>query len=225
MSVAPSSDLSPAVHAAIEELYTAFARPTPREVDGCPCCTTEAELRGLVETPLRELAEEQLGNYSFSALLTVGSPDDLRYFWPRMVELSTRGEMWPDVEIVIAKPALAEWRSWPSAEQEAIERFARAWMADLARRELDGHEVGKWVCAFGRLFEDVVPLLSPLLEPCPAAEANLFALYSVNARKVGRGKLASSFWRDAPANEARVADWLRSEPVVDALSRFYARSE
>jgi hypothetical protein len=217
--------MHPELESAIEAMYAAFARPVPLEVDGCPCCITEAQLRALVETPLRELADEQLGSYSFSALLTVGSPDDLRYFWPRMVELSTRGEMWPDVEIVIAKPARAGWRSWPRAEQEAIERFARAWMADLARRELDGHEVNEWICAFGRLFEDVVPLLSPLLEPCPAAEANLFALYSVNARKVGRGKLTNSFWHDAPANEARVADWLRSEPVVDALSRFYATSE
>lgn len=214
------------LEAAIEALYAAFARPAPREVGGCTrCCITPGELRALTETPLRELSGDQLGSYAFSVLLTVGDVDDLRYFWPRMAELSVRGGLWTDVEVVFGKPRLGEWRSWPRAEQDALERFARAVMGDLARREVDASELDGWVCGFGRMMEDVVPLLAPLLEPTPAAEANLFALYSLNARRIGRGKLANAFWDDASAaNEARVAAWLRSDPVSAALSRHYAAS-
>jgi hypothetical protein len=215
--------MHPDLEAAIEEMYAAFARPTPREVDGCPCCTTKEELRALVETPLRELNEEQLGRYASSALLTVGDVEDLRYFWPRIAELSVRGELWTDIEVVFDKPRRGEWRSWPRAEQEAIERFARAVMDDLARRELDAFEVDGWVCAFGRLMEDVVPLLAPLLEPTPAAGANLSSLHLLNARRIGRGKLTNAFWdAESAANEAQVATWLRSDAVGKALARHHA---
>jgi len=217
--------MHPDLEAAIEEMYAAFARPAPREVDGCPCCTTEEELRALTETPLRELGEEQLGRYASSALLTVGNVEDLRYFWPRMVELVVRGELWTDIEVVFDKPKRGEWRSWPRPEQEAIERFARVVMDDLARRELDAFEVDGWVCAFGRLMDDVVPLLAPLLEPTPAAGANLFSLHLLNARRIRRGKLTNAFWdEESAANEARVAAWLRSDAVSAALGRHRAAS-
>jgi hypothetical protein len=216
--------MHPQLQAAIEEMYAAFARPAPRAVDGCTvCCFTEEELRALAETPLRQLGEKQLGSYASSALLTVGDVDDLRYFWPRMVELAARGELWTDLEIVFDKPRRGEWRSWPRREQEAIEGFVRAQMAELARRELDDDEVDRWVCAFGVLMEgeDVVPCLAPLLEATPASRANLFSLYSWNARKVARGDLSNPFWDSAPGNEARVAAWLRGAAAGEALARYH----
>lgn len=214
--------MDPELEAAIEEMYAAFARPVPREVDGCPCCATAEELRALVETPLRELCGEQLESYSFSAMLTVGSADDLRYLFPRMVELAVRTELPVDTEIVFDKPRLAEWHGWPRAEQEAIERFAAARMADMARRELDAFEVDGWVCAFGRLLDDVVPLLAPLLTATPAADANLFGLYSVNAKRLPKKSLSNSFWDKDSANEARVAEWLLGDAVTEALWRHHA---
>ncbi|HKP76675.1 MAG TPA: hypothetical protein VJT67_14190 [Longimicrobiaceae bacterium] len=210
--------MHPDLEAAIEEMYAAFARPAPRAIDACTvCCFTEDELRTLVRTPLRELTPEQLGSYAFSALLTAGDEHDLRYFWPRMVELSARGELGVDLEVVFDKP-----RRGPQREQAAIERFARAQMADLARREYDFDAVDGWVCAFGRLFEDVLPLLAPLLEPTRAAAVNLFGLYSFNARRAARGTLINSFWDDDSENERRVAAWLCGDAVGDALARYYA---
>jgi len=215
--------MHPDIEAAVEEMYAAFARPRPRAIDACTvCCFTEKELRTLVETPLRELTAEQLWEYAFSALLTAGDENDLRYFWPRIVELSARGELGVDLEIVFEKPRRGEWRTWPQREQDAIERFARAQMADLARREYDFDEVDGWVCGFGRLFEDVMPLLEPLLEPTRAATVNLFGLYSYNARRAARGTLSNSFWDEGSENERRIAAWLCSDPVGEALGRYYA---
>jgi hypothetical protein len=212
------------LEAAIEVMYAAFARPAPREIDGCPCCITAGELRALVRTPLRSLSEKQLGSFAFSALLTVGEVEDLRYLWPRIVELAARRELWVDLEVVFGKPRRGEWRSWPPREQAAIEGFVRAQMAEMGRRELDSGEADEWVCGFGRLLEgeDVVPFLAPLLEPTPAAAANLFDLYSYNARRAARGDLSNPFWDDAPENEARVAAWLRGHAVGEALARYYA---
>src|SRR5215208_384408 len=96
--------------AVLDELYAAFAGPAPREVVGCPCCTDPAELRVLVAVPLRELSALQLESYASAALLTVGEPKDLRYFWPRILELAARGEPPTDLEIIFAKPREAQWR-------------------------------------------------------------------------------------------------------------------
>jgi hypothetical protein len=214
--------MHPELEAAIEAMYGAFARPRPREVNGCPCCTTPEELRALMETPLRELGDEQLARYASSVLLTVGDVDDLRYFWPRIVDLTARGELSIDCEIVFGKPPLGDWRRWPQAEQDAIEGFVRAQMGDMARREYESFDVDAWICAFGRLMEDVVPYLAPLLEPTAAAGANLLGLYSFNAEELAQGKLGDPFWTGAPGNATRVAAWLGGEAVAAALSAYRA---
>jgi hypothetical protein len=156
---------------AIAELSAAFARPTPRAVEGCPCCITPAELDALVSTPLRALSSAQLESYAFSVMLTAGCAENLRYFWPRLVELSFRGELFTDREVVFAKPRLAEWDSWPAAEQHATGRFAAAVLGDMAKRRYDRSDVDGWICGFSRMLEDVTPHLDPLLAETPAVAA------------------------------------------------------
>jgi len=208
------------IEAAVEELYAAFARPTPRVVEGCPCCMSEAQLRTLVETPLRELTSDQLREYTALVLLTVGSADDLRHFWPRMVELAVGGERYPDLEIVFGKPTLGGWREWPAREQAATERFVDAVMEEMAETEHDPFDVDSWVCAFGRLLEDGLPLrLAPLLRDTPAAGANLSGLRSLNLRRTAGGKPSNWFWSDAPRAAAELTAWLRSDAVAEALAR------
>ncbi|MFB7905786.1 hypothetical protein ACFC1T_05120 [Kitasatospora sp. NPDC056076] len=49
-------------------------------------------------------------------LNTVGSPADLRYFAPRILQLVLTGELaWPDVPLVCRKLAQAGWQDWPEA--------------------------------------------------------------------------------------------------------------
>lgn len=208
---------------AIAELYAAFARPAPRAVEGCPCCITPAELDALVRTPLRALSPAQLESYASSVMLTVGSAEDLRYFWPRLVELSFRDELLTNREIVLAKPRLAEWESWPANEQRATRQFAAAVLGDMATRPYERSDVDDWICGFGRMLEDVTPYLDPLLAETPAAEANLLGFHSWNARDLARGRLANAFCRDEPQAEARVVAWLRRPDVAAAIARAYQR--
>src|SRR5215208_4014606 len=109
--------------AVLDELYAAFAGPAPREVVGCPCCTDPAQLRVLVAVPLRELSAAQLEPDAGAALHTVGDAEDLRYFWPRLVELAARGESPTDVETLFAKPREANWRAaWTPRQQAATKQ-------------------------------------------------------------------------------------------------------
>jgi len=217
--------MNPNFEAAIERLYAAFARPTPAAVEGCPCCTTEEELRVLVETPLRELTADQLGWYGSKALTTVGNAEDFRYFWPRLVELAARGDLRADREVVFSKSRRAGWRSWPVEEQTATEHFAAVLLEDFSETEYDEWELDSWVCALGRLLEDLPPWLAPLLRDTPAAASNLAGLYSLNEPKLARGRLANPFWRDEPEAAAAVAAWLRSDEVAAALARFHASQD
>ncbi|HEU4453183.1 MAG TPA: hypothetical protein VFR81_08980 [Longimicrobium sp.] len=207
------------IEAAIEELYAAFRRPTPGRVEGCPCCTTEAELRALVGTPLRGLTAKHLWRYAFSVMLTVGGPHDLRYFWPRLMELAARDEPPADLEVILAKPRLAGWRDWPEREQTAMERFIAAIIGDWAVTEHDPFVVDSWICGFGRLVEELPPRLAPLLRDTPAAAANLAGLHSVNLPEIAEGRPSNAFWSDHPRAAAEFAAWLGGDEVAAALAR------
>lgn len=216
-------DVSLDLQLAIGELYAAFARPTPRVVEGCPCCITADELETLVSTPLRELDATALESYASSVMFTVGDAEDLRYFWPRLVELSLRDELQTNREIVFAKPRYAEWREWPEAEQRATERFVAAVLGEMAVTPIDGFDVDEWICGFSRMLGDVTPYLSPLLTDTPAAATNLRGFHGQNARKLARGRLGNAFWREMPTAEDKVVAWFKRPEVCAALERCDAR--
>ena len=207
---------------AIAELYAAFSRPTAPIVYGCPCCITPEELAALTATPLRDVSAEVLEPYAFSVMLTVGDSEDLRYFWPRLVELLFRGELLTDQEIVFAAPDRAGWRGWPVGEQRATERFVAAVINDMTTRPYEGRDVDSWVCAFSRLLEDIIPWLQPLLTTTPAAAASLRGFYGVNEDRLRRGRLRNAFWDSFPGKEQKLVEWLRSPDVLDAVTRAYA---
>src|SRR5678815_394285 len=76
---------------ALAEQYEAFTAPRPRSIEGCSCCTTPQQLAALVATPREELAASALDFYARKAVTTVGGTAELRYFWPRLAELSIAG--------------------------------------------------------------------------------------------------------------------------------------
>ena len=208
-------------HQAIEALYAAFARPGPQVVTGCPCCITAAELDTLLATPLRDLPADALESYASSVMLTVGEAEDLRYFLPRLVELSFRGDLLTDPEIVFSKPRAAGWRTWPEREQRALEHFAAAVLSDMATTPYESARVDEWITGFSRMLEDITPYLAPLTRTTPAAAANLRGFYHWNARGLARGRLSNAFWRDESEAEARVVAWFRRPEVDAAVARAY----
>lgn len=209
---------------AVDGLYAAFKRKPPPRIDGCPCCIDKHDIDGLISTPLRAVTERQLSSYATSLFLTVGGLGDFKYFLPRIFEVSaTDSSWWPDIEIVLGKLALAEWRMWPADEQRAVQAFLDAWFEAVARTATppdDGTyysgSIDELVCGLGRSGVALGPYLTRLLDyPLALAE-----LYHSNAEALTNDRLSDAFWEDAdPAAMAEVVAFLRSDAVMDLLTR------
>jgi hypothetical protein len=211
---------------AIDELYQAFARSTPASVDGCSHCTDKRELDRLVEKPLKELTAPELDDYAFSVLNTIGSEEDLRYFWPRIVELAVSGELLSDLEVVFGKPDEAGWREkWSARERAATERVAVAILENIAiNGTITFGEIDSWVCALSRILDDLPARLGPLLSGTEIADATVFDLVDANRAELARGRLENPFWDSSTPNYNALIDWLQSPAVRAAAERGAAAS-
>lgn len=186
--------MTPELSKAVATLYEAFGHvPHPANVEGCPCCSDEDELKTLTRVPVKELTPAQLRDYAFSALLTVGRVEDLRYFLPRLLELSLTDELGVDVEIILRKLPRGGWREWPPEERTGVEEFLEAVSSSFATIEWNRFALDEWICGFGQVFEDPTPYLASLLARSPAAAANLAAFYEQNRGDLKRGTLGSAF--------------------------------
>ncbi len=75
--------------------------------------------------PCRELDDDDIGPYAGSATLTVGGPDDYKYFLPRILELSVTSGAWigADPPIVADHLVRADWHKWSTEQQSAVQHF------------------------------------------------------------------------------------------------------
>lgn len=220
MMDSPTSIESP-ISAALVGLYESFQLPRPEAIDGCPCCITPEELRALVTVPRETLTGAQLAKYAFSVMWTVGTPTDLRYFLPRLIELLTLGQLPVNQETLFKKCHLGEWRSWPLREQSALEAFARAIIHDMAERVYAWEDVDSWICALAQFLDDITMVMEPLLSDRPAAQENLLRLYEWNLRALSKKKLANNFFDKETPNYQRLVAWFHSTSVLTAIDKAY----
>lgn len=110
---------------AIDGLYRVFARyELPSEIDMCDHCVDPADLRALHGVPLRELTEAALMSYASNLFLVGGSDQDFRYFLPRLVELTTLGELWYHGTRLVRYLGQG---TWTPRERTAIDDFLLVW--------------------------------------------------------------------------------------------------
>ena len=123
---------------AIERLYEVFGRyPRPRgETYSAYSDVTATDAAAIRERPLRELSGRDLAKYAMRAVVTWGDADELRYYLPRLLELLVIERGWADKPTVMLNLSTAGWRSWPAAEQEAIETFVLALWSPLLAGQL-----------------------------------------------------------------------------------------
>lgn len=134
--------MQPTLEDAVDGLYAAFAdRKRPKAIDYCGHCVgRHAVERLLAPGPLREIPAETLRFYAVDALSTAGSLADFRYFLPRILQIAVTGGFggYPDLDLVMSKFVLGEWRSWPVSEQRAVTAFLHAlWSTTLTRFPAD----------------------------------------------------------------------------------------
>jgi hypothetical protein len=206
-----------ALRKALDEQYAAFTTLRPRVVEGCPCCSTPAQLARLVAVPREHLEAKDLDHYARKAITTIGGSAQFRYFWPRVAELSLARELETDPEVVFGKPRYGGHAGWPLSERDAILRLAAGIGEWLAESALEG-EVDSWVCVVGLLAEgigDPVALLDPLVSGTPAAAANLREFLEHNdAGMIAKQRLSNTFWENASDSATQILDWLRTDERI-----------
>jgi len=195
--------MTPALRAAIEDIYRVFRSSPPERIDACPCCRDPTNYRPLHTRPLRELTSDELGSYTSSALLTVGSEVDVRYFLPRILELGVlEPDHYPDVEIRLDKLWHMDWRTWPAREREPLERFVREWLEMLlAQDELNVRHVDALVCGAANAGFDVDAMLVRVDQKPDVAQA----LFEDNSGTFWKhGGPTNAFWHQTgPARGVR----------------------
>lgn len=199
---------------AIQELYAAFAAvPKPKKIDGCRCCIDDKEVWTLLSKPLRSLSVNELSSYADSALLTVGSPEDYRYFLPRILEFHARVPgWWPDIEVIGRRMTLAGWQQWPEAERTALAVFFRVRIETLMAENKTG-DLDAILC--GAALAGLPP--APLLDLIASSSDTVLALYTHNADALLRRTLANAFWEDDPAAAQPIVDWFFSDEITTAI--------
>ena len=115
-----------AFDAAVVELYLATSADAPKgRLESCSCCHCR-ERGQLAKVDRRTAPAKLMDHFAFSALRTLGDESDLRWFAPRLLDLTFRDELMEDVTR-IAELCSAEG-VWSETEQAVIRRaFAALW--------------------------------------------------------------------------------------------------
>jgi len=118
---------------AIEKLYETFSTyPFKSTMEGCPCCVSNSDKEKIHSKQLRQLDGDDLSRYVFKAMTTWGDIDDFKHYLPRIFEITATTDFIVDIFVVLGKLEYGKWRTWPLAEQEAIENFLIEWWTDDA---------------------------------------------------------------------------------------------
>jgi len=122
---------------AVARLYQVFAsrpRRTGIEFDASDQDASPQERRELARTPLHDLKAGLLSTFILNATSwTWGTPDDVWYYLPRILELVAAGELAPTDLWSLFRVTGHYWRSWPRDQQEALVRYMMAlWRATLS---------------------------------------------------------------------------------------------
>ena len=188
----------------IERLYSVFSRyRCPRQIEGCPCCTSPTEAEPLVRKPLRTLSAPELEHYASKALTTWGTLDEYKYFIPRILELTDDGSLLCDTEITLGKFQYGVFHDWPLDEQHAVRDFIfGAWRE--AVQFSDTYRGDALLCGAASLLDDV----TPLLDYADTVAPDFKSVYSAAHSNQTKRKLLNSFWDDGTPNYQRVLSWL-----------------
>jgi len=159
-----------------------------------------------------------------------GDSDCYKHFLPRIFELIvTNGERYksPDREFVLSILHYGEWRTWPEAEQRAIEAFLRAVWETVLRdpqREERCRDIESWICAISQPEDDLRPYLRQWEndESHPACFAlSGFLLNSAITRSKKQGR--NEFWADRDTQYVQLQNWVKSDAVREKLTRASVR--
>ena len=192
--------------------------PLGRPLYGCEHCADAVTLERWAVTPLRQLRAEELENYLYSAMTTIGDEEDFKHFVPRLFELAVGDGGFLDItfEELGTQLTRARWQEWPDRQRLRVRNALEALWKTLQADEYDESAVDSIVCGIALAKFDMLALLTDWQKAsAPISRANLkrFMEHNRDSLKEKR-RLANAFWDDSPAQEVIVADWLRTAMSV-----------
>jgi len=225
--------MTPELKDIVEEAYRVFSGYTVRRtltVCHCNSCMSVETEQELLKTPLRELPNELLAEYTNSAHDWDDGPvaHQMRYFLPRYFELialnSDPFDM--DIDICLRRLAQADWRrKWPAAEEQIIDRFFEAVVVSSIRKlDLVEWPVG-WKLKFD--LTDVLTMIVTAMgdleralaawdrAPDPGAAIHMAALRERVLQESGRTYLRSAYLEGNFNVEADAIGAFLMRPEVD----------
>lgn len=192
-----------ALNAAVGRLREAFAQYPRRAVlDGCPHCRGEVPID--VHNPF---------SLTISLSNTVGSRADVKSLVPVLLErMITSTELDPD--IVLRALPREQWRTWPAAEQNAIDRYL-----DVVWRSL----LAEYPSQTGS-FRDAVTFLDSALATGESRDRFL-ATWEGTVGSAADRHLAGTVngLNFAVGRPSPMLTWLRRESIRERLLRAFER--
>lgn len=218
---------APPLTQAVDRLYAAFEGSPPASVPHCDHCVSDEEVaRLLTAGPVRLLPAEVLRPYAANLVVgTAGSPDDARYFLPRVCEVSLDSGAWPDL-VLVARYVGRTDLGLDDRQRAAVAEFFRAVWWDVVTTDPlgAGLSVDEALCAAAHGTGDLTPVLAEwtrLLDR-PHPRAHLLYLVSDADRDGDGWRLRGSWWDD---HDRRVDLWLRSAELRTAVDRATAGAD
>lgn len=209
---------------AIEKLYVAFSEAEvprrPEQIDACPCCVSEDELRALVATDRRRLSCEVMRPYIHTARGPVTGKDFL-YFFPRIMEVMYVEEYHIDPEPVFERLGSVEAKNLSPRQRSGLAEFMSSMIAEAARLLPEGSEeasdawlIDEFVCCAALSGLEMKPHFEKMLE-----YPQLVRVFYAANRDAETGRFNNYFWgTDSYEARAEIVAWLRSDPVLAILT-------
>ena len=208
---------------AVENLYETFCEyQLEVPLDGCPPLPPEKEER-LQTVPLRQLSADDLVQYAFRALTTVGSEDDFKHFLPRILEIAAqRGSVGrDDLQIVLGKLQYGQWTFWPQRQRQAVEHFLWAFWESVLGEFSSEPDISTFVCGFGCVVDDLKPFLDVWSQSDePSAINHLHNFIESNLdRLLKKHRLRDAFWSEREPQMMQVILWLAQPELGQRLEQ------
>ncbi len=214
----------------ISYLYQVFGKyHLQPHVYGCSCCVSDGDSEMLHRKRLRDLNGDDLYKFAFKAMTTWGDENDFRHFLPRLFELQlSDNPVLIDNEILFGKLRYGVWRTWPQVEQDAVERFLKAWGRILLDSYPCSTDITEYLCVLALVTEDVRPFLNQWRDQLHSVPAIRHLAQFAREHAFDSSRFQVNWWRDVPTQGPIVEQFLRDpvmESIIEAAYFRHANSE
>lgn len=215
----------------IENLYRVFSTYKATLAGSSPLTPLDEITRTkLLQTPLKQLGENDLDTYLLKALTTWGDLNDFKYFLPRLIETLTK-----DSETVYLKIAYGKWREWPEAEKKSLTDYFKQffiWSLNQSAIGQNKYDFEQTLILLSIVEENISPYFDiwKYYGDTREESAGLFSalehlnnfIYENRNSILTTKRLSHSFWKKYPEQEMQIVNWLLNKSTYE---RFFSRWE